>query len=204
MARIRKVKIVNFRSIKKDVVAALDEASSCMIRYGKSRMMAPQVEPVDLSAAHSEVTWVNLDRTGDRVRQLRAVQTRAPTPNDAVLITGDSRSPPSQRLFASQIPGAVTAVSARASSCRICFAPELAAACLRLSCRPEPAGLARPHPLHNRSMAARARGASAVLERRGHTHRPTAQRCSALALFAKTSQPAFASNAAPRHVPGQE
>lgn len=65
-------------------------------------------EPVDLSAGPAEVTWVNLDGTEDRVRQLRAAQTRAPTQNGAVLIIGDSRSPPSQQLFASQIPGAVT------------------------------------------------------------------------------------------------
>lgn len=63
---------------------------------------------VDLSETPAEVTWVNLDGTEDRVRQLRAAQTRAPNQNGAVLIIGDSRNPPSQQLFASQIPGAVT------------------------------------------------------------------------------------------------
>jgi len=65
-------------------------------------------EPIDLSAAPAEVSWINLDGTEDRVRQLRAAQTKAPTQNGAVLIIGNSRSPPSQQLFASQIPGAVT------------------------------------------------------------------------------------------------
>ncbi|MDX3970784.1 MAG: UvrD-helicase domain-containing protein [Bradyrhizobium sp.] len=65
-------------------------------------------QPVDLLLGPSEVTWVNLDGTEDRVRQLRAAQTRALTENGTVLIIGDSRSPQSQRLFASQIPGAVT------------------------------------------------------------------------------------------------
>ncbi|MGH6643840.1 MAG: UvrD-helicase domain-containing protein, partial [Bradyrhizobium sp.] len=37
-----------------------------------------------------------------------AAQTNAPDRNGTVLIIGDSRSPPSQQLFASQIPGAVT------------------------------------------------------------------------------------------------
>jgi len=65
-------------------------------------------EPVDLDTAPAEVSWIHLDGTEDRVRQLRAAQTRAPTRNGTALIIGDSRSPPSQQLFASQIPGAVT------------------------------------------------------------------------------------------------
>ena len=65
-------------------------------------------DTVDLTAAPREVSWVNLDGTDDRVRQLRAAQTRALTEDGSVLIIGDSRSPPRQRLFASQIPGAVT------------------------------------------------------------------------------------------------
>jgi hypothetical protein len=65
-------------------------------------------EPIDLTTAPAEVSWVHLDGTEDRARQLRAGQNRAPTENGAVLIIGDSRNPPSQQLFASQIPGAVT------------------------------------------------------------------------------------------------
>lgn len=65
-------------------------------------------QPVDLLSAPKEVSWVNLDGKENRVRQLRAAQTKAPTEHGTVLIIGDSRSPPSQRLFASQIPGAVT------------------------------------------------------------------------------------------------
>ena len=65
-------------------------------------------QAIDLVSAPAEVSWVQLDGTDDRNRQLRAAQTRAPSPEGAVLIIGNSRSPPSQQLFASQIPGAVT------------------------------------------------------------------------------------------------
>ena len=65
-------------------------------------------QPIDLTNAPTEVSWVHLDGTEDRARQIRAAQTRAPSPNGAVLIIGDSRRPPRQRRFASQIPGAVT------------------------------------------------------------------------------------------------
>ncbi|WP_019647124.1 UvrD-helicase domain-containing protein [Novispirillum itersonii] len=63
---------------------------------------------VDLTTAPCEVSWVELDGTEDRLRQLRAAQTRAVTEKGSVLIIGDGRSPPNQQLFASQIPEAVT------------------------------------------------------------------------------------------------
>lgn len=63
---------------------------------------------VDLTAAPREVSWIHLDGTDDRKRQLRAAQTRAVTEGGSVLIIGDSKSPSSQQQFASQIPGAVT------------------------------------------------------------------------------------------------
>jgi DNA helicase-2/ATP-dependent DNA helicase PcrA len=63
---------------------------------------------VDLTSAPPEVTWVHLDRTEDRIRQLRAASIRAPTPDGTVLIIGKSTSPSSQQEFASQTPGAVT------------------------------------------------------------------------------------------------
>ncbi|MDH7794889.1 MULTISPECIES: UvrD-helicase domain-containing protein [unclassified Beijerinckia] len=65
-------------------------------------------QPINLLTAPEEITWVDLDGTEDRVRQLKAAQTKAPTQNGGVLIIGNSRSPPSQQLYASQIPGAVT------------------------------------------------------------------------------------------------
>ena len=63
---------------------------------------------VDLTSAPPEVTWVHLDGTEDRIRQLRAASTRAATPDGTVLIIGKSTSPSSQQEFASQTPGAVT------------------------------------------------------------------------------------------------
>ena len=65
-------------------------------------------ERVDLAAAPAEVSWVHLDGTEDRVRQLRAARTRSPERDGTVLIIGNSKSPASQQEFASQIPGAVT------------------------------------------------------------------------------------------------
>jgi DNA helicase-2/ATP-dependent DNA helicase PcrA len=64
--------------------------------------------PIDLRTAPPEVSWVNLDGTENRVRQLRAASTRAPDRDGTVLIIGKSTSPPSQQEFASQTPGAVT------------------------------------------------------------------------------------------------
>lgn len=66
---------------------------------------------VDLVTAPVEVSWIALDGTEDRVRQLRAGMTRAVTPNGSVLVIGDGRSPASQRQFASQLPGAMTVES---------------------------------------------------------------------------------------------
>jgi AAA domain len=63
---------------------------------------------VDLTSAPEEVTWVHLDGTEDRVRQLRAARTKAPDGEGTVLIIGKSTSPSSQQEFASQTPGAVT------------------------------------------------------------------------------------------------
>jgi AAA domain len=65
-------------------------------------------EPIDLRDAPLEVTWVELDGTEDRKRQLTAAGVNAPGRNGSVLIIGDSKSPDSQRQFASQMPGAVT------------------------------------------------------------------------------------------------
>jgi DNA helicase-2/ATP-dependent DNA helicase PcrA len=65
---------------------------------------------VDLLTAPENVEWVHLDGTADRQRQLQAARTRPPE-QGKVLIIGDSTSPPSQRLFASQTPGAVTVES---------------------------------------------------------------------------------------------
>lgn len=64
--------------------------------------------PIDLKTAPPEVTWVHLDGSENRVRQLRAASTRAPDRDGTVLIIGKSTSPPSQQEFASQTPGAVT------------------------------------------------------------------------------------------------
>jgi AAA domain-containing protein len=65
-------------------------------------------EPIDLRDAPPEVTWVELDGREDRKRQLTAARVNAPGGSGSVLIIGDSRSPDSQRQFASQTPGAVT------------------------------------------------------------------------------------------------
>lgn len=81
-------------------------------RLGEWLLHARQIlidgQAVDLADAPNEVSWVRLDGTEDRVRQIRAAQTRAATPAGSVLIIGNSRSPPSQQQFASQIQGAVT------------------------------------------------------------------------------------------------
>lgn len=65
-------------------------------------------QAIDLTSAPTEANWVHLDGTDDHARQLRAAQTNAPSKNGKVLIIGDSRRPPRQQRFASQIPGAVT------------------------------------------------------------------------------------------------
>jgi hypothetical protein len=66
-------------------------------------------EAIDLTDLPPEVTWVQLDGTAnDRIRQIKAGSIRGPDKDGTVLIIGDSRNPRGQRLFASQIPGAVT------------------------------------------------------------------------------------------------
>lgn len=65
-------------------------------------------ESIDLSKAPKHVTWIHLDGTDDHERRLRAARTRAHGDDGRVLIIGDSKSPPSQRRFASQTAGAVT------------------------------------------------------------------------------------------------
>ena len=65
-------------------------------------------EPIDVREAPPEVTWVELDGTDDRKKQLAAARVNAPGRTGSVLIIGDSKSPDSQRQFASQTPGAVT------------------------------------------------------------------------------------------------
>ncbi len=63
---------------------------------------------IDLSAAPPEVSWIHLDGTEDRVRQIRAASIRAVERDGSVLVIGDGQRPASQQEFASQIPGAVT------------------------------------------------------------------------------------------------
>lgn len=64
--------------------------------------------PVDLRSAPSEVSWIQLDGTEDRVRQIRAGSIRPADKDGSVLIICDSRSPTAQQQFAGQIPAAVT------------------------------------------------------------------------------------------------
>lgn len=68
-------------------------------------------DPIDLAEAPDGVTWVELDGKEDHERRLRAGRTRAPRAGGAVVIIGEATSPPSQRRFASQTPGAVTVES---------------------------------------------------------------------------------------------
>jgi DNA helicase-2/ATP-dependent DNA helicase PcrA len=65
-------------------------------------------DPIDLGAAPAAVRWVELDGTQDHQRRLAAARVPPPHGSSRVLIIGDSRSPDSQRQFASQTPGAVT------------------------------------------------------------------------------------------------
>jgi hypothetical protein len=53
-------------------------------------------------------SWVHLDGTENRIRQLRAGLTKSPVTDGKVLIIGKSTSPTSQQEFAGQILGAVT------------------------------------------------------------------------------------------------
>jgi AAA domain len=63
---------------------------------------------IDLRAGPAEVSWIHLDRTEDRVRQIRAASTRAVERGGSVVIIGHGQRPASHQEFASQIPGAVT------------------------------------------------------------------------------------------------
>jgi hypothetical protein len=67
-------------------------------------------QPLDLRGAPPEVTWIALpsDRTLAQLARIGAAQTRPPADSGSVLIVGDSTSPASQQLVASQTPGAVT------------------------------------------------------------------------------------------------
>ena len=65
-------------------------------------------EPIDLRLAPASVSWIDLDRTQDHQRRLRAARVHPPGGQGGVLIIGDSTNPDRQRKFASQTPGAVT------------------------------------------------------------------------------------------------
>lgn len=65
-------------------------------------------DSIDLRNAPAEVNWVELGGTEDHKRRLHAARVQPPDGNGCVLIIGDSTNPDSQRLFASQTPGAVT------------------------------------------------------------------------------------------------
>jgi DNA helicase-2/ATP-dependent DNA helicase PcrA len=64
-------------------------------------------QPIDIAAAPDGVRWVELDGVTDRQKQHSAALTRPPGGIGTVLVIGDSSNPKSQRLFASQTPGAV-------------------------------------------------------------------------------------------------
>lgn len=66
-------------------------------------------ESIDLRLAPASVSWIDLDRTQDHQRRLRAARVRPPGGGQGgVLIIGDSTNPDSQRQIAIQTPGAVT------------------------------------------------------------------------------------------------
>lgn len=66
-------------------------------------------EPVDLSQAPSEVTWVQIDGAEkDHLKLLEVGRVSSPGGKGTVLIIGDSTKPESQQRFASQTPGAET------------------------------------------------------------------------------------------------
>jgi len=110
----------------------------------KVRQLLLAGQPVDLRLAPEEVFWKflpNDDGPAHKVRQ-EAAQTKPSTADGAVLIIGDSTSPRSQRLMASQTFGATTVEAvdlkdltkfgrefdlsdARALECLLSFAAEL-------------------------------------------------------------------------------
>ncbi|SEO43155.1 DNA helicase-2 / ATP-dependent DNA helicase PcrA [Methylobacterium sp. ap11] len=65
-------------------------------------------EAIDLRTSPSNVTWINLDGTSDHAKKLAAARTIVKGEDSRVIIIADSKSPASQRRFASQTPGAVT------------------------------------------------------------------------------------------------
>jgi DNA helicase-2/ATP-dependent DNA helicase PcrA len=76
----------------------------------RTKLLARQ--PIDLTVAPRNVEWIQLNGTGkDYPKQLTACRTNPPDGIGSVLILGNSRSPQSQRAFASQTPGAVTVES---------------------------------------------------------------------------------------------
>ena len=69
-------------------------------------------DPIDLGDTPEWVTWIRLDGSArDHERRLKAGRFKAPTKGGTVAIIGEATSPPSQRRFASQTPGAVTVES---------------------------------------------------------------------------------------------
>lgn len=68
-------------------------------------------DALDLSSTPHGIRWVVLDGKNDHKIQLEAGRTRAPGGDGNVLIVGESTSPRSQHLFASQTPGATTVES---------------------------------------------------------------------------------------------
>lgn len=71
----------------------------------RAKLMAG--EQVDLASAPPEVKWVRLSGSDDHKLRLAAALMGPPQRDGRTLIIGDSTSPDSQRLFASQTPGAV-------------------------------------------------------------------------------------------------
>lgn len=66
-------------------------------------------EKIDLESRPAAVVWIRLSGgSAAYAQQLRAASMRPPIANGTVLILADSRRPPAQRRFASQIPGAST------------------------------------------------------------------------------------------------
>jgi hypothetical protein len=65
-------------------------------------------QPIRLDGCPEEVRWVQLDGRNDRQRRYAAALARPPGGEGSVVVIAESSSPESQRLVASQTPGAVT------------------------------------------------------------------------------------------------
>lgn len=66
-------------------------------------------QPVDLSKAPAEVTWIKLSGGKDDFEaMIKAGRVNPPGSKGSVLIVSDSKSPPTQQRVASAIPGAIT------------------------------------------------------------------------------------------------